>query len=780
MKRLFESIEHHNKLVLAIIGTVTILFALLVPRLKLNTDYMSLLPSNPEQEALQQEVFGPPSEYDESFFFLLEGNRLFEPQTLTAIQKVLQRLSEYDQLQTPLSPFSFVTFEKKGTRLATIPMSPHKDTEIPWTQEEADKFKQQVLSDDIVRGLLVSEDGQAMSFFFNSLPLGEDSDQIIGEWEEIVHTLDPYVDVYLNGSALLAQRLGYYLSRDLTILLGLCLVVILIIFYLSFHAKRAVLIPFSMSIIGLVWTLGTMVLLGYELTIVNIITPCMVLILSSSYSIHVITEYYTTHRRNGKEPFSVRFAASLSVISKTILTACLTSVVGFLSLLVCKLPAFKELGISVSLGIIYCAILSVTYIPALLANTVPPQRRQMRVFKKGLLTTAVKHISAFIVKYSWVFVLLLVLIIGGFLATKNRIGIQTNYMSYFPQKDPFIQDSIHMAKRFGGIEPHYITLTAPEGEKNYFLQPQVVEQVHAFEQALSQNPDVKHILSFPQYVAFMQKVNSGTAGIPDSPGLIMSLSRMLAMLRNTMGSSVIDSIINQDASRITIAIRSYDSEAQDMPTVASAARLLADIERYKDLLPAKVSMADWGDASNGLLLTNMIIDDQNYSTILSFVLVLIIVWIQFKSLKNSLYSMVPIIAGVMANYILMFIFHIKFDVVTAIFASVTVGVGVDDAIHFMLRYQRQKTLHPQLPYYIVMQRTLQETGRPIILTSTSISAGMLMLAFASYAPIRYFGLLLAFSLFAATLATLFIMPSIMLVGRNIKEKYSHADKNHRS
>jgi predicted RND superfamily exporter protein len=149
----------------------------------------------------------------------------------------------------------------------------------------------------------------------------------------------------------------------------------------------------------------------------------------------------------------------------------------------------------------------------------------------------------------------------------------------------------------------------------------------------------------------------------------------------------------------------------------------------------------------------MIIDDQIYSTILSFVLVLIIVWIQFKSLKNSLYSMVPIIAGVMANYILMFIFHIKFDVVTAIFASVTVGVGVDDAIHFMLRYQRQKTLHPQLPYYIVMQRTLQETGRPIILTSTSISAGMLMLAFAILRTDTVLRTAPAFSLFAATLAT---------------------------
>ncbi len=771
MKRLFACIEKHNKLVLASIGILTVVFACAVPRLHLDTDYMALLPENPEQEALQLEVFGPPSEYNENFFFLLEGDRLFEPETLSKIDDVLEALSGYEQLQPPLSPFDFVTIEKRGTRLATIPMSPHQDPAAPWTEAEAEQFKKQVLSDDIVRNLLASEDGEAMLFFYNSRPLGQNAETIIEEWKDIIHQLDPYVGVYINGSALLTQRLGYYLSRDLTILLGLCLLVILVIYYLSFRAKRAVLIPFSLSIIGMIWTLGSMVFLGYKLTIVNIVTPCMVLILGSSYSIHVISEYYSAYRIQGIGDIKTRLNISLSTISKTILTACLTTVVGFLSLLVCKMTAFKELGISVSLGITYCAILSITYIPALLANTAPPQKKQMQVFKNGMLTKMVGGISKFVVKYSWVCLLLLAVIIGGFFAVKDKIGIQTNYMSYFPQKDPFIQDSIHMASRFGGSDPHYITLTAPEGEKNYFYRPEVIRQVYEFEQTLVQNPDVLHILSFPQYVAFMQKINGGTAEIPDSPGLILTLSRLLAMMRNSMGSSAIDSMINQDASRITISIRSYDSEAGDMPTVASAARLLDDIAKYKHLLPAEVTMDDWGDTSNGLTLTHMIIQDQDYSTLLSFILVFLIVCVLFKSVKYGFCSIIPILTGVMANYILMFFLNIKFDVVTAIFASVTVGVGVDDAIHFMLRYLGQKKMHPELPYYITMQRALQETGRPIILTSMSIISGMLMLTFASYAPIRYFGLLLAIALFTTTLATLFILPSTMLVGHQIREKF---------
>lgn len=771
MKRLFASIEKHNKLVLAVVGILTIAFACAVPRLELDTDYMALLPENPEQKALQLEVFGPPSEYNENFFFLLEGDKLFEPETLSAIDKVLGELSGYEQLQSPLSPFSFVTIEKKGSRLATVPMSPHQEQNLSWTEEEAEQFRKRVLSDDIVRNLLASEDGEAMLFFYNSRPLGQDADVIIEAWKGIVHQLDPYVDVYINGTPLLTQRLGYYLSRDLTILLGLCLLVILVIYYLSFRAKRAVLIPFSLSIIGMIWTLGSMVFLGYKLTIVNIITPCMVLILGSSYSIHVISEYYNVYKIQGIGDIRTRLNISLSTISKTILTACLTTVVGFLSLLVCKMTAFKELGISVSLGIVYCAILSITYIPALLANTVPPQEKQMQVFKNGLLTKVVNGISKFVVKYSWICLLLLAAIIGGFFAVKDEIGIQTNYMSYFPQKDPFIQDSIHMSSRFGGSDPHYITLTAPAGEKNYFYRPEVIRRVYEFEQAIIQNPDVLHILSFPQYVAFMQKVNGGTAEIPESPGLILTLSRLLAMMRNTMGASVIDSMINQDASRITLAIRSYDSVEGDMPTVASAARLLDDIEQYKHLLPAEVTMENWGDTSNGLTLTNMIIQDQNYSTLLSFILVFLIVCILFKSFKYGFCSIIPILTGVMANYILMFLLNIKFDVVTAIFASVTVGVGVDDAIHFMLRYLRQKKLHPTLPYYIIMQRALQETGRPIILTSMSIISGMLMLTFASYAPIRYFGLLLAIALFTTTLATLFILPSTMLVGHKVRELF---------
>lgn len=118
---------------------------------------------------------------------------------------------------------------------------------------------------------------------------------------ELSALLDPLRDegmgVHINGGAVITNLLIKYLSRDLSILLSLCFIAILIVYYLSFRAKRSVLLPFSMSVIGIIWTFGTMRLLGYSLTIVNIVTPCMVLNLGSSYAIHVIGEYYTDYAK---------------------------------------------------------------------------------------------------------------------------------------------------------------------------------------------------------------------------------------------------------------------------------------------------------------------------------------------------------------------------------------------------------------------------------------------------------------------------------------------------
>jgi predicted RND superfamily exporter protein len=769
LERLFLFVEKHNKAVLLIILAVTVFMGTLIPRLHLDTDYLNLLPPNPEQAAIKKEILGSREKFPNDLYFMVEGDTIYEKETLDAIEVVLAQLQAFEEIGNNLSPFSFFTIQKKGTRLATVPMSPHASG-TPWTEEEAETFRERLLSDKMMRGLLCSPDGDALMFYFEVANLGSNQEAFDTEITSIVHQLDSYANVYLIGNQLFEDRLSFYISHDFTFLLAICLVVILILYYLSFRAKRAVLIPFSLSLVGIIWTLGTMTLLGYSLTIVNIITPSMVLILGSSYSIHVISEYFRSFSKNNHiGALELELAQSLGRINKTIIAACLTTVMGFLSLLSCQILAFKELGIAVSLGISYCAILSLTYIPAWLSITPLPKTKQMQVFKNGILPRAVKASSRIVVRFWWVFLIILMLVIFGYIYTQDKIAVKTDYMSYYPPQDQLIRDAITFAKKMGGTDPHYITLTAPEGETGYFYRPEILQQVYAFEQALvQQDKDINHILSFSQYVAFLNYVYSQESKIPDSPGLILMLSRLMTVIRNQAENANINAIINKDATKMTITVRYYDSAKQSWQSVNSVRNLQQAMADNHSLLPKDISVLDWGVGVEGTRLTKIIIEDQKKSMIISFLLVFIIVCIQFHSVLYGIFAIIPILTGVMGNYVIMYLLEIPFDVVTSIFASVTVGTGVDNAIHFLVRFNNRKKRHPNQPLRVIIEHTLQETGRPITLTSSSIILGMLVLTLASFAPIQYFGLLLALALLTTTLSTLFTLPSCMIAIHKLK------------
>ena len=114
----------------------------------------------------------------------------------------------------------------------------------------------------------------------------------------------------------------------------------------------------------------------------------------------------------------------------------------------------------------------------------------------------------------------------------------------------------------------------------------------------------------------------------------------------------------------------------------------------------------------------------------------------------------------MANYIFMYFFQIPFDMITVSFGSIAVGAGIDDAIHFLIRYKNKIGIDDRTVESLLSE-TIRETGRPIILTTLSIVGGMLMFLFASYTPVRYFGSLMSMALLNCMLSTLLIMPSVI-------------------
>ncbi|MBO5770725.1 MAG: MMPL family transporter, partial [Spirochaetales bacterium] len=270
---------------------------------------------------------------------MVEADDLYTADNLNLIDMTVEKLTSRSDIGLSSSVYDFITLEKKGSRLATIPMNPNNDGD-GWTEEEAKTFADHIANDPIIKYYLVGGTGNSMIFDFRSYDFSNEA------YQEVLDILQPLKDrginVYTNGNSVINLKVMNYLQKDLITLVSLCFVIILVVFFFCFRAKRSVLIPMSLSLIGLVWTFGTMAMMGLKITILNIVTPCMVLTLGSAYSIHVLSEYYAAH---GKDP-EILPSAAVAKIFKTILFACLTTVCGFLCLATSKTQGLADFGIA--------------------------------------------------------------------------------------------------------------------------------------------------------------------------------------------------------------------------------------------------------------------------------------------------------------------------------------------------------------------------------------------------------------------------------------------------
>lgn len=808
MNKFFNFQKNHRPLFLIIIFIISAFFLLQATKLKINADFSSLFSQTPaisyygggnfdekefnkilsEYENLikkdpkiyanipiadefkEDALFDYPTiktEYEDmstssGLLLLISSDNFFTPVFLNTLDITLKNLKNLAEVQSYSSVFNYFTIEKKGTRLSIVPFSPNIDGE-KWTNEMVNTLRTRLVSDPTATGYLVSRDLKSVIFNIRIGNLNEE--QIY----DLLNTFEPLKELgatfAITGLLPITYRITYYLSHDLALLLTLSLIVILIVFYLSFRAKRSMILPFSLSIIAIIWTFGTMVLLGFQVTLINIVIPCMVLTLGSSYSVHIISEYYSEYNKGTRE--DLPFIAA-NKISHTVIFAGMTTIVGFLSLLISQIQGLKEFGLTVSIGIVYCVILALTFIPIVLSYSNKPKELQANIVDKGMLTQLIKMISNIVLNHYIIFSLLFLMIFGGFVYTKDKVSVDTNYMSYFPSTDRIANDTKEISKALGGDLPYQLQINAPEGSEKYFLQPENLKKVFEFEEAIIKSPDVLQNISFTSYIAHLNSLYTGNNEIPNKSALINLFSRLITLLK-PKSPGLVARVISEDSNTLNIYLQSYDSDSNDITTISSSAKLERLMASAMALLPDGVSITYYGTNPESLRFSNQLMKDQNTSQILAYLLVLIIASIAFKSLFRGILTLIPVAIGVMSNYIFMYNFNIPFDMVTVSFASVAIGAGVDDAIHFLLKYTKLKNQSNKDTKELLMQ-TLCETGRPIILTTLSIVLGMIMLTFGSYTPIRYFGLLMSTALMNSMLATIFVLPAIILLIDKIKNR----------
>lgn len=736
------SVEH-PWLIISFAALITVLALIPITQLEVEPDVESLLPRDSLENS---ENKGPEysADYDR-LAILVKAEDLFTLEELHQFSNLITLLSDELGADRVIDPFSMVTLEKTGSRLRAVTMS--TAGAAPETREDLEIFKRRLDKDPFARGLITSQDGKSLVAYF-LVPKGRPYLEEDSAIRSITDAFSDSMDITITGSIPFSAETERYLTRDALRLMALVVATILLSYYLGFRSRRAMILPVVLVITGTAWSMGFMAIMGWKLSMVSIVSPPLVLTLGSSYSIHILSEYYRLPMEGNDK--NKQIIDAVTGVSGTIVMASITTVTGLLALLLASMPQTRQFAISTSVGVAATALLSLSLFPAFLSLQKPVNRKKIDKVNSDFLSRALAKAAPLLVRRRWPALLILLSLFTIFSFLSPRVAYNTSPISYFPEKSDVIRELKEFSREVGGMDELTVTLTSPGKEPGYFLKKDVLENIYKLGQKISENPDVSHLISLPSYLSFASETVLGSEGDFSNPGLNMLVSRMF--LSATMEES--------DFSTSSLTIRIYNKAEGRPIDEGDTRRIKSEIEEVlNENLPDGVNWEISGLSLDFLELSGLMRRDFLVSTLAALFAIGIICTIAFKSIRKGLLALIPLTAGISATFILMSLFNIPLDMTTIMMSCVAVGVGVDDAIHFLLRQRQEEKRNPGNPEKASAQAVIH-TGRPIILTTLSIVLGLAWFAFAEFRPIRYFGLLIVFTLSAAGLSTILLLPPL--------------------
>ena len=591
--------------VIAVVAALTAAAAWSSARVGVSANVDELLPHDSEVVSLMEE-YGQTREQTDWLILLAEGEALFAPAALAALHGAVEQIEARPEVTATIDPYRFISFVRAGGRLLFEPAAPGGTA--PADAAAVELFRQRLAADPLARGLVVSDDGAALGVLFN-VPLRADYRPLLAAVGEAVRPLrDAGVEVSLAGMPTIDAATREHLTRDLPLLLVVSVAVIMAIYYASFRSLAATILPVLVVAIATVWTVGTMSALGLDFTIVSVTTPPFVMTLGSAYSVHILTAYLlpTVGGGNGVRARSPqpgrdnRFSSSvagLGAIGVTVVLAAVTTAAGFGGLATASIAAVREFGVITGLGIAYCALLALLFLPACV-QVLGVQPRAARSDESRRLTRAMFAFASWVLARRRTIAIVLPILFALLAVAALGLRYETDFTRFFRGEDTVMDSNLHVQRRLGGFVDFNVTISAPrnaagEPENGYFLDPEVLRDVARFEHEVRAQPGVSWSYSFISELERMNLALTGRPEVPERRAAVLLLARVLAAMR-AAGSTIGAVPLDAQGTRLHLNARVFDVREDTFFLEGRLRELLARVDQLaRDTLPAELTVQIW-------------------------------------------------------------------------------------------------------------------------------------------------------------------------------------------
>jgi predicted RND superfamily exporter protein len=583
------------------------------------------------------------------------------------------------------------------------------------------------------------------------------------------------ISVTPHGYPVVNKVMNDYMRSDLYTFLPLVLAMVALVVFLNFGTARGVALPFLTLVMADLWTLGLMGHLGKSLTIIGISLPVLLVAVGSSYSIHILNQYYIEFdaiRAAGKKK---GLRASMTHISTTVFLAGLTTLLGFVSLTTNQVIGIREWGIFSALGVFFAVFIATSIIPATL-ELLPHARSRRKTLPftsdgPGLVDALIARVTRLSTKHHRAVIALTLAVACLSAAGLYRLKVETAFMSFFKDDDYVRVGSRLIGEKYGGAVGMSIMIDS--GRPMGIYDPAFLRAIEGFRAwlVLPENTDLSigRVDAFTDVIKSMHMaVNNDDPAyyrIPDREVDVLDYMEIYAGDDADSDGRIDDfrHYLDRDHRTLMVFAKIWEGH-REYHSTSDLSHIQKKIDRHlKKSLPAPYSHSITGEPAILIKLADYITTGQLMSLFFCLVVVAVIIVLLFKNWKAGIVAMIPMCTAVMINFGIMGWFGIRLDSATAIIASITIGIGVDDTIHFLNTYRHFRSKDCGVDETI--GKVLSISGRAIMYTSLALIFGFSILSLSNFKPIILFGILSSITMAATTAGALIVLPSVIKATR---------------
>ena len=580
-------------------------------------------------------------------------------------------------------------------------------------------------------------------------------------------------DINLSGIPMIADDLISFVKKDITVFGSGVFIFIIITLWFIFRDIRWVVFPLLSCFLSIAIMVGMLGYLNWKVTVISSNFISLMLILTMEINIHYVERYKQLQAEFPKKKENYLAYLTTTKIFTPILYAVLTTALAFLSFIFCDIKPVIDFGWMMTLGLFISLFVSMILLPYLIIKFKPKASpiHQSKDSKIAEIFASIAINQRFLVlAFSTI---ILILSIYGM----TRLKVENSFINYFDKKTEIYQGMKLIDEKLGGTTPLEIILKfkdtdsknnksdddffqgsdSNEYKDSYWFTNFRVNKIVNVHQYLETLPEIGKVLSFYSVLQLGEKINDNKKLGP------LEMAILYSKLPDDIKKSIVTPYVSIENNEARISLRIIDSNP-NLNRKELLIKIQKDLEEKLNLNKDEFKITGILVIFNNLLQS--LFDSQIKTLGITFAGIFILLLILFKSLSWSIVAAIPNFTAALFILGSLGLFNIPLDMMTITIASISVGIAIDNSIHYIYRFREEFKINKN--YKKTIEICHKSVGKAIVNASLTIVFGFSILMFSNFIPSIYFGIFTGLAMLTAMTLVLTLMPQLIAIIKPFK------------